>query len=127
VEKVPSAAAAGEGGETEQGAGTVLVLGSGLLLLILCAAVLLLLQSAVGASRAATAADLAALAAADTVRELRSGEPCAVAAEVAARNGAVLASCTVDTGERTVQVETRVPVPLLPQPATGHARAGPPP
>ncbi|WP_258073467.1 Rv3654c family TadE-like protein [Arthrobacter sp. 08Y14] len=122
-----AAAAAGKGDKTEEGAGTVMVLGSGLLLLILCAAVLILLQTAVAASRAATAADLAALAAADTVRELRSGEPCVVAAEVAGRNGAVLAACTVEAGEQTVQVETRVPIPLLPQPATGHARAGPPP
>ncbi len=127
VGKMDTAAAAGKGGNAEHGAGTVLVLGAGMLLLILCMAVLLLLQTAVAASRAATAADLAALAAADTVRELRLGDPCQVAGEVAARNGAVLASCSVDTGEQTVQVETEVPVPLLPQPATGHARAGPPP
>ena len=127
MEDTQTAAAAGKGGKTEQGAGTVLVLGAGLLLLILCAAVLLLLQTAVAAGRAATAADLAALAATDTVRGLRSGDPCQVAGEVAGRNGAVLAGCWVDIGERSVQVETQMPVPMLPQPATGHARAGPPP
>ena len=111
----------------ERGAGTVLLLGIGLLLLIVCGAVLILLQSAVAASRAATAADLAALSAADTVRELRSGDPCTVAADVAGRNGATLTGCSVNTGDQSVQVETEVPVPLLPHPATGHARAGPPP
>ena len=111
----------------EQGAGTVLLLGTGLLLLILCGAVLVLLQAAVAASSAATAADLAALAAADTVRDLRSGDPCTVAGEVAGRNGASLAGCSVNTRDRSVQVDTEVPVPLLPHHATGHARAGPPP
>ncbi|MET4059809.1 secretion/DNA translocation related TadE-like protein [Arthrobacter sp. UYP6] len=127
MHNVGTATAARRGRTSERGAGTVLVLGCGLLLLILCAAVLMLLQTAVAAGRAATAADLAALAAADTVRALRIGDPCWVAGEVAGRNGAVLAACTVDAGKGTVQVETEVPVPLLNQPATGHARAGPPP
>lgn len=117
----------GKGGNSEQGAGTVLMLGTGLLLLILCGTVLLLLQTSVAASRAATAADLAALAAADAVRELRVGDPCLVAGEVAGRNGAVLSGCTVTASEKSVQVETQVPVPLLMGSATGHARAGPPP
>lgn len=103
------------------------MLGAVLLLLILCGAVLLLLQTTVAASRAATAADLAALAAADTVRELRTGDPCSVAGEVAVRNGAALTACLVSAGDRSVQVETEVSVPLLPFPATGLARAGPPP
>lgn len=105
----------------------MLVLGAGLVLLILFGAVLLLLQSAVAANQAATAADLSALAAADTVRGLRAGDPCAVAGEVAARNGAALAGCAVSDGDQSVQVNTEVGVRLLPWPATGHARAGPPP
>ncbi|MCC3268410.1 hypothetical protein MUG94_14920 [Arthrobacter gengyunqii] len=112
---------------SERGAGTVLMLGAGLLLLVLCGAVLLLLQTTVAATRAATAADLAALAAADAVRELRPGDPCSAAGEVAARNRAVLTGCTVDAGDQSVQVETEVRVPLLMSSATGQARAGPPP
>lgn len=111
----------------ERGSGTVLVLGLGLLLLILLGAVLLLLQSAVAAERSATAADLSALAAADTVRGLRSGDPCAVAGEVAARNGAALTGCAVNTADQSVLVGTEVGLRLLPWPATGQARAGPPP
>ncbi|WAP52359.1 hypothetical protein OL239_03505 [Arthrobacter sp. ATA002] len=111
----------------ERGSGTVLVLGIGVLLLILFGAVLLLLQSAVAANRAATAADLAALAAADTVRGLREGEPCAVAGEAAGRNGAALTGCAVNAGDLSVQVSTEVAVRLMPWPATGQARAGPPP
>lgn len=117
---------AGAGGG-ERGSGTVLVLGSGLLLLILFGAVLLLLQSAVAAARSATAADLSALAAADTVRGLRSGDPCAVAEEVAGRNGAALTGCAVNATDQSVQVGTEVGLRLLPWPATGLARAGPPP
>ena len=116
-----------DGGEPDRGAGTVLMLGTGVLLLLLCGALLLLLQAATAASRAATAADLSALAAADAVRGLRDGDPCLVAKEVAGRNGAALAGCAVDTGDQSVQVETAVVIPLLPQPAAGHARAGPPP
>lgn len=115
-----------EGPSSERGAGTVLMLGTALVVLILSGSLLLLLQTTVAASRAATAADLAALAATDTVRELRTGDPCAVAGEVAGRNGAALAGCTVDPDSRSVQVATEVPVPLLMRPAIGHARAGPP-
>ena len=111
----------------DRGSGTVLVLGAGLLLVILLGAVLLLLQGAVAATRSATAADLSALAAADTARGLRSGDPCGVAKEVAARNGASLTGCAVNAADRSVQVDTEVGVRLLPWPATGQARAGPPP
>ena len=95
--------------------------------MILMGAVLLMLQSAVAASRSATAADLSALAAADAVRGLRSGDPCAVAQEVAGRNGAKLSGCAVNVADRSVQVDTEVGIRLLPWPATGQARAGPPP
>lgn len=111
----------------DRGSGTVLILGAGLVLLILFGAILLMLQASVAANRAATAADLSALAAADTLRGLRDGDPCRVAAEVAARNGAELAGCEADSGDQSVQVDTEAAVPLLPLPATGQARAGPPP
>lgn len=116
-----------KGGRTERGSGSVLLLGAGLLLLMLFCAVLLLLQTAVAANRAATAADLSALAAADTARGLREGDACTVAAEVAGRNGAALTGCAVNAGDHSVQVDTEVAVRLVPWPATGRARAGPPP
>ena len=115
------------GEQMDRGSGTVLVWGVALVVLTMLVAVLVLLQSGVAAGRAATAADLAALAGADAARGLRSGDPCAVAGEVAARNGASVTGCTVETGEQTLQVETAVPVPLLPWTAAGRARAGPPP
>jgi secretion/DNA translocation related TadE-like protein len=112
--------------DPELGAGTVLALGLGMVLLLAMTAVVLLGQAAVAASKAATSADLAALAAADAARGLSVGEPCAVAAEVAARHGAGLVSCSIDFGN-TVQLRTEVHSRTVFGPATGLARAGPPP
>lgn len=110
----------------ELGAGTVLAAGLGLVLLLAMTGVVLLGQAAVMASKAAAAADLAALAAADAARGLTAGEPCAVAAEVAGRHGARLAGCAVAFGD-TVQVRTELSFRSLFGPASGLARAGPPP
>ncbi|MDR2256727.1 MAG: hypothetical protein LBE25_12120 [Arthrobacter sp.] len=78
----------------EQGSATALALG------LLAAAgagivaVLLWTSAGLEQSRAAGAAELAALAASDAARGLGTvGEPCAAAAQVAARNGARLLSC----------------------------------
>ena len=111
---------------SELGAGTVLAVGLGLVLLLAVSAVVLLAQAAVLATKAASAADLAALAAADAARGLTPGEPCAVAAEVAGRHGARLVGCSVASGD-TVQVRTELPFHGMFGPATGLARAGPPP
>ena len=114
-------------GGSEAGAGTVLTLGISLGTIILILAVLALAQAAVGAARAGTAADLAALAGADTLRALRAGDPCMVAAEVAARNGAALAGCSPDPGTASLTVEVRFSRgTVLPWPTTARARAGPP-
>ncbi|MCU1531807.1 MAG: hypothetical protein JWO49_1378 [Arthrobacter sp.] len=110
----------------ERGSGTVLALGLGLVVLMAAVLVVLLAQSAVMASRAAAAADLAALAAADAARGIAAGEPCAVAREVANRNNAKVLSCTEGFGE-TVQVSTELSQAAMLGPATGLARAGPPP
>ena len=85
----------------------------------------LLAQAGVLASRAAAAADLAALAAADAARGLAPGEPCTVAAEVAARNDARISSCSIEGGD-TVQVGTELHTRSPFGTATGLARAGPP-
>nr|WP_026556018.1 Rv3654c family TadE-like protein [Arthrobacter sp. 35W] len=106
----------------------MLAAGLALVLIALLGGTMLLTRAAVGASRAATAADLAALAAADAARGLAPGDPCGVAAQIAAAQGAVLAACAVqgsglDTVELEVMVEAGVPWAV----ATGRARAGPPP
>lgn len=109
----------------EAGAGTVLTAGLALSMLLLLAVVLGLGQAAVAAAKAAKAADLAALSAADAYRGLAPGDPCDAAADVAARNGAVLTACSLG-GDLSVLVKVSVGSPL-PWPATGLARAGPPP
>lgn len=110
----------------ERGSGTVLAAGLALVVMTAMALMLLLAQSAVLASRAASAADLAALAAADALRGLASGEPCTVAAEVAARHGAAVVSCTEGTGQ-TVEVRTELVERTVFGAAHGRSRAGPPP
>ena len=110
----------------ERGAGTVLALGLGMLVLAAAVLIVLLAQSAAMAFRAAAAADLAALAAADAARAITPGEPCAVAADVAHRNGARVLSCLEGPGS-TVQVRTELDSHTAWGGATGLARAGPPP
>ncbi|MET3369020.1 UNVERIFIED_CONTAM: secretion/DNA translocation related TadE-like protein [Jeotgalibacillus campisalis] len=112
--------------QRERGAGTVLTLGLGAVVITMLLGLLFLAQAGVMASRAASAADLAALAAADTARGLASGEPCAVAADVAAKHDAKLTSCTV-AGGNVVEVGTELARPFRWGVATGRARAGPPP
>lgn len=72
--------------------------------------------------RAATAADLGALAGADALAV--GGDPCSTAAQTVHRNEAVLASCTVD-GQDVLVTVTVAADPLPPMAA--RARAGPAP
>lgn len=109
----------------ERGAGTVLAAALALALLLLTVMVLWLGQAAAAAGKAATAADLAALAAADAYRGLSAGDPCQVAADVSARHGATVLDCTL-VGAGSVQITVAVRT-SLPWPASGRARAGPPP
>jgi secretion/DNA translocation related TadE-like protein len=110
----------------ERGSGTVLAAGLALVVMMAMALLLLLAQSAVMATRAAAAADLAALAGADALRGITDGEPCAVAAEVAARHAASVLSCSEGEGH-TLEVHTELTEGTILGAATGHARAGPPP
>ncbi|GGH90475.1 Rv3654c family TadE-like protein [Arthrobacter liuii] len=116
----------GTGDHPERGSGTVLAAGLALVVMTAMAVMLLLAQSAVLASRAAAAADLAALAAADALRGITTGDPCTVAAEVAARHAATVLSCSEGPAQ-TVEVRTGLRERSLLGAATGHARAGPPP
>ena len=113
-------------GNRERGSGTVLAAGLALVVMMAMALVLLLAQSAVLAGRAATAADLAALAAADALRGVTDGEPCTAASKVAARHGATVVSCIEGTGQ-SIEVRTELDGRTVFGAATGRARAGPPP
>ncbi|WP_284975567.1 Rv3654c family TadE-like protein [Arthrobacter sp. efr-133-TYG-104] len=111
----------------DRGSGTVLALVLGMVVLALLAGLLMLAQAGVMTARAESAADLAALAAADAARGLAPGEPCSVAADVAEHEGARLSSCSV-AGKEVVDVLTELAQPPIPWgSATGRARAGPPP
>jgi len=94
---------------------------------VACAAALTLGLAAASAAaavsqRAAAAADAAALAAADAASGAAPGEPCALAAEAARRDGARLVDCGLDGLVATV----RVAVPFGRLAAESRARAGPP-
>ena len=110
----------------DRGSRTILALALGLVVLMAAVLLATLGQAMTMASRAAAAADLAALAAADAARGITDGEPCAVAAEIARRNAAIVVSCAEGTGH-TVQVRTQLDVGTAFGAATGLARAGPPP
>lgn len=110
----------------ERGSGTVLAAGLALVVITAMAVMLLLAQAAVLAGRAATAADLAALAGADALRGITTGDPCTVAADVAARHDATVLSCSEGSGQ-TVEVLAELGERPLLGAATGRARAGPPP
>jgi len=115
-------------GHGERGSVTVVAAG----LLAVC--VLLAMASAdvtrvlMAEDRAQTAADAAALAAAEALVSPSGGDPHAVASEYAAANGGALVSCTCAPGTAEAIVETAVPPgPLLllgtPGTITRRARA----
>lgn len=110
----------------ERGAGTVLVLAIVLVVMIAVQAVAVLAAGQTARHRAAAAADLAALAAA---QRLAAGavDPCTDAGRIARANGAALRDCVVDGLEVEVQVrvETTSVLPWLPA-QERRARAGPP-
>lgn len=120
----------------ERGSGTVLAVGIIAVLILLLSLTAVLGAAAAAKAQAQRAADLAALAAADTARGLAIGDPCTVAAEVAAQNGTALQECTVG-GEHPNEVTVTVSresgvviithlVPAITLSAAGTARAGPP-
>jgi secretion/DNA translocation related TadE-like protein len=111
-------------GRRDEGSATVFVLGLTAVLWLAGVVVLLLAQVADARARAATAADLAALAGASQVT---SQEPCSAAREVARAQSAELSACTVDGWDVTVRVSVRLRGPLARFPAAqARARAGPP-
>ncbi|MDY6051231.1 MAG: Rv3654c family TadE-like protein [Rothia sp. (in: high G+C Gram-positive bacteria)] len=114
----------------ERGSSTVAAIGIICVLLVLGVTCAGLIGVSTANHRAAGAADLAALAAADAARGLTPGEPCAVAEHVAQANGAQLGGCGQPAGSSgIVDVRTFVdisgPFAFLGQ-AEGLSRAGPP-
>lgn len=115
------------GEQPEEGSGTVLALAIIAALLVLTVVIVGLIGVVSANRRASAAADLSALAAADTYRGLTEGDPCAVASELAERHGAHLESCTFPDRPETVEVTVAVPVagPMgMLGPARVRARAG---
>ena len=119
-----------EGRHPDLGAGTVLGLILALVAVFLIVAALGVGQAAILTHRAENAADLSALAAADTARGLRIGDPCEVAAELAQLNGAEITECAVVGPEATtVDVEVGIDLPAALSvfgQARGRSRAGAP-
>lgn len=118
--------------KSERGSGTVVTTAIVIVALLLVGALLAWVAAVHAGMNAASAADLAALAGADTARGLREGNPCEVAASLAQANNATLESCLVEADGQTVIVSTRVPIffhalGLELFAATAKARAGAPP
>ncbi|UVI37030.1 Rv3654c family TadE-like protein [Brevibacterium spongiae] len=90
---------------------TNIVVGLCSIVLILVTAIGGLSQAFVAHSQAQNAADLAALAAADAVRGLATGEPCEIAKEVAERNGGDLSDCVASLSEQSAYVAVDVDIP----------------
>ena len=110
----------------ERGSATVWVVALAGVLAAIGVAAVLVGAAVVGRHRATTAADLAALAAAEHAVRGAPGA-CAAAGEVAGANGARLTACTVGDGA-VVEVAVAVPVRLGPlgvSRAGARARAGP--
>lgn len=119
--------------DPEAGNGTILMLAAVFVAFFALVVVLMFSAASHAAAKAATAADLAALAGADAARSLVPGEPCAVAGQTATVNNAVLTECTRQgvRGE-IVKIVVKVPVSMVGWlPPLSHAvavaRAGPPP
>ncbi|MDO5749886.1 MAG: flp pilus-assembly TadE/G-like family protein [Rothia sp. (in: high G+C Gram-positive bacteria)] len=113
----------------EQGSGTVMALGI-IAALIIASLLVAGMSAAVHAkTQAQNAADAAALAAADSLRGISSGDPCSIAREIAEANGAQLVGCAFPAREETVDVRVSKALPgpfATLGPVEAIARAGSP-
>jgi len=111
--------------DVDSGSGTIWVLCALFVLAAVSAGILAVAVAGTQHARAAAAADLAALAAADTLQRRGSvRQACASADRIGGLNGAVLERCVV-TGEVVDVAVTGGLVPLIGLPARATARAGP--
>ncbi|MGV1037229.1 MAG: Rv3654c family TadE-like protein [Candidatus Nanopelagicales bacterium] len=90
----------------DRGAATIYVMAMALICLVAAVAAVAIGEVAIARARASSAADLAALAAADN---RQSGAPCERAGSVAAAGGARLTSCEQVGSDVLVQVEGQLP------------------
>lgn len=110
---------------TDRGSGTIWVVAMAMVLCVVALSVMLLGLAQTARHKANSAADLAALAAAQVLVD-GTGSPCDVASDNAAANGARLASCAVDGEIVSVSVSVEVHLGRFGLgTATATARAGP--
>jgi secretion/DNA translocation related TadE-like protein len=110
----------------ERGSVSVVLAAGVLVVLVLTMGVADVGRVLIARSRARTAADAAALAAADELALPTGLDPTTLAAEYAARNGASLTACTCDVGTFEADVAVTVHVDgllLFPGPRDAVARA----
>lgn len=123
------------GAAGERGSGSILVLTGCAVVVAVFLGSLAVVSAVIAAHRVRSAADLAALAAADvSVRQLLGtesgahGDACELAGRIASVNGAVLTDCAIDSsGDAlvTAQVLIMLRWPGAPSLATARSRAGP--
>ena len=106
----------------DRGAASVLAVGIVGAVVALTSLVVPAAATFVVSQRAANAADAAALAAADAISGAVAGVPCELAAEAAARNGAMVTACEVHGAVATVAAS----IDALGVALSSTARAGPP-
>ncbi|MFF5054002.1 Rv3654c family TadE-like protein [Micromonospora sp. NPDC000663] len=111
--------------EAERGGATVLILAIGLAFVLFGTFGAAVAAAGMARQRAAVAADLGALAGA--ARALDGDErACALASDIAGRNGGRLTACRLDGLDMLVTVEVAfTPLPGMSRVATSTARAGP--
>jgi secretion/DNA translocation related TadE-like protein len=97
----------------EQGSVSIVVAALVAMILVLGLGAADLAKALMAVSRAQSAADAAALAAAQELALPTGREPSDAAAEYAARNGAVLIECRCESGTLEASVHVRVPVGYL--------------
>ncbi|WP_106348191.1 Rv3654c family TadE-like protein [Antricoccus suffuscus] len=110
---------------TERGSGTIWVVAMAMVLCVVALSVMLLGLAQTARHKANSAADLAALAAAQVLID-GTGSPCDVASGNAAANGARITSCAVDGEVVLIAVSVDVHLGRFGLgTATATARAGP--
>lgn len=108
----------------ERGSATTLAVAAMAVLLFVAVALAGLGGAVIALRSAQSAADLSALAGAETVQQ--GGDACGAAAVIAGRNGARLLQCSLDDEEVTVEVSVRGPRLLGKRlDVRASARAGP--
>lgn len=107
----------------ERGSGTVVGIGLVCVVGVMLSVILAVGNVLICKSMAQTAADGAALAGADALYE-STGDPCATAARIAARNRGVMRACHVQGEDVVVSASVDSRVPLIGK-VQAQAKAGP--